>query len=290
MSNLIKIESYSVPLLKDKIRLSDFPAGTFTKLTSRKSFKNAIKKGLVYVDGKKGSTGSYIYGGEIITIYKDSSISKKPEINIKLEVLFEDDYLAIVNKPAGIVVSGNKKWTLENALQGNLKKSSQPNALAPEPIHRLDYPTSGVLLIGKTASSIQQLNTLFKNRTIEKTYAAVTIKQMQSKGVITTNIDEKTAKSTYKVIETIASPKYNFLNLVELKPHTGRNHQLRKHMAEIGSPIFGDLLYGIEGFILKGKGLYLHAKSLQFKHPISGENIFVEVAPPKKFEKLFGKL
>lgn len=287
MSNLIKIESYSVPLLKDKIRLSDFPSGTFTKLTSRKSFKNAIKKGLVYVDGKKGSTGSYIYGGEIITIYRDSSVSKKPEINIKLEVLFEDDYLAIVNKPAGIVVSGNKKWTLENALQGNLMMSFENDAIAPEPIHRLDYPTSGVLLIGKTASSIQQLNTLFKNRTIEKTYVAVTIKQMQSKGVITINIDDKTAKSTYKVIETIASPKYNFLNLVELKPNTGRKHQLRKHMAEIGSPIFGDLLYGIEGFILKGKGLYLHAKSLQFKHPISGENIYVEVAPPKKFEKLF---
>jgi len=284
---LLQIESYTVPLLTEKIRLSDFKAGTFTSLTSRKAFKNAIKKGLVKINGKVGQTGDYLLGGETITIYKDLKIVPKPKIDIDVAVLYEDDYLAVVNKPAGIVVSGNKKWTLENALQGNLKASTQQDAIAPEPIHRLDYPTSGALLIGKTASSVQALNELFKNRTIEKTYIAVTIKAMQSEGIITTDIDGKVAKTTYNVINTIASPKYEALNSVALKPHTGRKHQLRKHMAEMGNPIFGDLLYGEKGLILKGKGMYLHAQSLQFVHPITKEKIAVEAEVPKKFRKLF---
>jgi len=284
---LLQIESYTVPLLTEKIRLSDFKAGTFTSLTSRKAFKNAIKKGLVKINGKVGQTGDYLLGGETITIYKDLKIVPKPKIDIDVAVLYEDDYLAVVNKPAGIVVSGNKKWTLENALQGNLKASTQQDAIAPEPIHRLDYPTSGALLIGKTASSVQALNELFKNRTIEKTYVAVTIKAMQLEGIIISDIDGKIAKTTYNVTNTIASPKYASLNLVTLKPHTGRKHQLRKHMAEMGNPIFGDLLYGEEGLILKGKGLYLHAQSLQFVHPITKEKIAVEAETPKKFRKLF---
>jgi len=285
--NLFQIESYTVPLLTEKIRLSDFKAGTFTSLTSRKAFKNAIKKRLVKINGKVGQTGDYLLGGETITIYRDLKIVPKPKIDIDVAVLYEDDYLAVVNKPAGIVVSGNKKWTLENALQRNLKASTQQDAIAPEPIHRLDYPTSGALLIGKTASSVQALNELFKNRTIEKTYIAVTIKAMQSEGIITTDIDGKVAKTTYNIINTIASPKYDFLNLVILKPHTGRKHQLRKHMAEMGNPIFGDLLYGEKGLILKGKGMYLHAQSLQFVHPITKEKIAVEAEVPKKFRKLF---
>jgi len=285
--NPILIETYTVAKTIDKLRLSDFSAGTFTSIISRKGFKNAIKKGLVQIDGKIGFTGDYILGGEIITIYKDKETNYKPKIQIAIEVLFEDDYLAIVNKPAGIVVSGNKKWTLENALQGNLKASSQIDATHPEPIHRLDYPTSGAVLIGKTASVVQAANKLFEDRKIKKTYIAVTIKEMPSQGVLTSEIDNKSAKTIYKVVQTIPSPNYGFLNLVELKPHTGRKHQLRKHMSAIGNPIFGDLLYGLEGFTLKGKGLYLHAQSLKFKHPVTRENIYVEVERPKKFGKLF---
>ncbi len=250
--------------------------------------KKAIDKGLVKINGKTGFTGDHISGGEILDLYRIDDNQKKPTIDLKLTVIYEDEHLAIVNKPAGMVVSANKKWTLENALSGNLQKSSEADALeVPEPIHRLDYPTSGALLVGKTAHAVVVLNKMFADRAVQKTYLAVTIGAMRSEGIINTPIDGKSSKTEFKVLQTLASEKYGFLNLVQLHPHTGRRHQLRKHMAEQGNPIFGDLDYGQEGLILKGKGLYLHACRLKFKHPITDETIEANVPLPKKFRKLF---
>ncbi len=283
----ILLESIQVPKLEKAVRLSDLSSEYFRTINSRKAFKNTIKKGLVHINGSIGFTADFIYGGEEITVYERETQAIKPSIELKIEVLYEDDYLAIVNKPAGIVVSGNKKWTLENALPGNLTLSSQPDAIAPEPIHRLDYPTSGVLLIGKTRSSIISLNKLFEERRIQKIYHAICIGEMKDQGIIEIDVDEKVSKTEFEVLERVNSPKYNFLNLVELKPHSGRRHQLRKHLSAIGNPILGDLLYGKEGLILKGKGLYLHALSLEFEHPITNDNIRVEAPLPKKYRKIF---
>ncbi len=283
----ILLESIQVPQLEKAVRLSDLSSEYFRTINSRKAFKNAIKKGLVHINGSIGFTADFIYGGEEIAIYESETQTIKPSIELEIEVLYEDDYLAIVNKPAGIVVSGNKKWTLENALPGNLSLSSQSDAIAPEPIHRLDYPTSGVLLIGKTRNSIISLNKLFEERRIQKIYHAICIGEMKDQGIIEIDVDEKVSKTEFEVLERVNSPKYNFLNLVELKPHSGRRHQLRKHLSAIGNPILGDLLYGKEGLILKGKGLYLHALSLEFEHPITNDNIRVEAPLPKKYRKIF---
>lgn len=284
-----KVESYTVPEMGTQVRLSDFfREGIFKTVASRKAMKNAIKKGLVKIDGDIGYTGDYIKGGELIEIFEIKNQKIKPSISIHLDIIYEDDYLAIVNKPCGIVVSGNKRWTLENALVGNLKKSKKEDALQrPEPVHRLDYPTSGALLIAKTAQAVMALNKLFEERKIEKTYIAVTIGEIKNSGTIESTIENKTAKTEFKIIDKVQSPKYKFLNLTELKPYTGRRHQLRIHLSEQGNPIFGDLKYGKEGLSLKGKGLYLHASSLSFIHPFTKE--FVEfIAPlPKKFLKLF---
>jgi len=288
LANLLKIESYQVPPLEQPIRLSDFTPGIFKKISSRKGIKKAIKNGLVTVNGKVRRTGDYINGGELIELHQNRTITNKPTIDIPLEVIYEDDYLAIVNKPPGIIVSGNKKWTLENALSPHLTQSTLDDALQrPEPIHRLDYPTSGALIIGKTASAVIALNKLFETREITKTYVAVTIGKMDTKGVIDFNIDDKQSLSYYTVLASVNSPKYGCFNLVELKPETGRRHQLRKHLSEIGNPILGDLLYGKEGFLLKGKGLYLHAYSLNFIHPLTMENINISIDLPKKYKKLF---
>jgi 23S rRNA pseudouridine1911/1915/1917 synthase len=202
--------------------------------------------------------------------------------------LFEDEYLAVINKPAGIEVSGNKKWTLENALSFNLEPSSESDTLKfPKPVHRLDYPTSGALLIGKTATAVIALNKLFEERKVQKVYHAVTIGKMEKFGTIETPIDGRPSKSTFTVLQTLDSERFTHLNLVKLKPHTGRRHQLRKHLSEMGNPILGDRDYGKNGLILSGKGLYLHASSLQFLHPITQEELFIEAALPKKFRKLF---
>ena len=288
--NKILIEAYQVPILDQAKRLSDFVPGIFHTIKSKKGLKNAIKKGFVNINGKRGYTADFIKGGELIELYRTINSDNKPSIEIDLEVLYEDEYLAVVNKPAGIVVSGNRKWTLENALSNNLLQSSHKDALnRPEPIHRLDYPTSGAILVGKTIEVVTALNKLFEHRGIQKYYNAVTIGKMEAHGVIDSPIESKMAKSEYSVLETIKSTKYRCLNLVELSPLTGRKHQLRIHMLENESPILGDLEHGIEGLILKGKGLFLHATSLHFIHPFTGKKLDVVSPLPKKFLKLFPK-
>lgn len=285
---MIKLEKHIAPKLPKPVRLSDYVAGIFETITTKKGMKKAIEKGLVKVNGQVSFTGRYISGGEIIELHKKEDTDTGPIVKMRLEVLYEDDYIAIVNKPAGIVVSGNKKHTLVNALPYNLKKSTQKDVLPrPLPAHRLDFPTSGVLLIGKTANTLTALNDLFRDRKIEKVYQTITQGKMAEKeGKIETTLKGKAAISTYKVLQEFPSPKFEQLNLVELKPETGRRHQLRIHMSELGTPIFGDKMYGIEGKIMQGKGLYLHALSLSFEHPITKEKVEASTPLPAKFDKL----
>ncbi|BAO74429.1 ribosomal large subunit pseudouridine synthase D [Winogradskyella sp. PG-2] len=207
-----------------------------------------------------------------------------------LTILFEDNYLALIHKPAGILVSGNRFKTIVNALPQNLKPSSLNDATKPQPVHRLDYATTGLLLVGKTSSSIRALNQLFENKSISKTYLAVTIGEMDDEGKIKLAIDGKPSQSYYKVLESVASKRFSKLNLVELDPKTGRRHQLRKHLSSIGNPILGDKDYGITDLILNGKGLYLHAYTLGFVHPITNKKMHILDAIPKRFKKLFPAL
>lgn len=281
-------ETHIVPQVAVPKRLSDYAVGIFVSIPSKAGIKKAIKKGLLIVDGKRGLSGQYIVGYETIELLEDESLTKK-NIDLALDVLFQDDYLAVIYKPAGLLVSGNKAKTVTNALEFNLSPSSQTNAVKPQPVHRLDFATSGLLLIGKTADSIRKLGKLFENKTIQKNYIAITQNTMPIDGIIDCPIDEKESFSTYKVIQTIPSDKYNCLNLVQLTPKTGRRHQLRIHCAHIGSPILGDSLYGTEGEILKGKGLYLHAHSLEFTHPYTEEKLSIKKEVPKKFDRIFSK-
>lgn len=209
---------------------------------------------------------------------------------LQLDVLFEDDYLAVIHKPAGILVSGNSFKTIANALVQNIKRSNLPDATKPQPVHRLDYATTGVLLVGKTSSSIRALNKMFENKEVEKTYYAVTIGEMNNHGKITLDIDGKQSQSNYTLCESVSSERFGKLNLVQLAPQTGRRHQLRKHLLSIGNPILGDAAYGIENLILKGKGLYLHAYSLKFKHPFTNEEVLFKDEYPQRFKKIFSQI
>lgn len=239
------------------------------------------------MDGIIATTATFIKGGELIEFKGSIEPPSKKVLHLDLEVIYEDDYLAVIHKPAGILVSGNSFKTIANALSQNLIRSNQADAVRPQPVHRLDYPTTGVLLVGKTSSSILALNQLFENKSIIKTYFAVTIGKMEERGGITVLVDDKNAISEYEVLETVVSERFEFLNLVKLFPKTGRRHQLRKHLASIGNPILGDATYGIENLILKSKGLYLHAYSLEFIHPITKERMEIEDKLPSKFGKLF---
>lgn len=282
------LESVVVPPLSSRERLSDFVAGKFVMIPSRKGMKKAIVKGLVFVNDRRGTTGDWVNGGDRIDLYRHIADMPAPVINLKLEVVFEDDHIAVVRKPAGIEVSGNRSRTLEHALSGNLKSSKEVDALlSPQPAHRLDYPTSGLLMVAKTRRALINLNRSFSDRLVEKMYTAVVIGNLNDRGEINEEIDELTARTTFRVLQRVPSERFGELCLVELFPETGRRHQLRKHLSGIGNPILGDSLYGKPGLILKGKGLYLHATRLSFHHPETGNRVEVESKPPAKFYKLF---
>ena len=280
-------ETHVAISLEKPIRLQEYAVGIFKTIPTKSGIKKAIKKQLVFVNNKLASTAQFINGGETIELFSVEAENEFKRLNLDLEVIFEDDFLAIIFKPAGILVSGNSFCTIDNALAQNLTKSNQNDAIRPRPVHRLDYPTSGLLLIGKTTSSITSLNKLFENKEIQKTYHAITIGKMEQKGTIDFLIDEKKAFTEFEVLESEKSERFDFLNLVKLIPKTGRKHQLRKHLLAIGNPILGDKEYFKENLILNGKGLFLHASTLEFTHPFTQENISITKELPKKFKKIF---
>ena len=281
------IETHVVKKLEESIRFQEYSAGVFNTIPTKSGIKKAIKKGLIFINGNLATTSKYICGGEKIELFQSENSTTFERLKLDLEVLFEDDYLAIIYKPAGILVSGNKFVTIANGLTQNLKKSKLVDAVKPQPIHRLDYPTSGILLVGKTSTSITQLGKLFKNKQIQKAYYAITIGKMNVKGNINFLVDKKKAHTDYELIKSVKSERFEYLNLVKLFPKTGRKHQLRKHLLAIGNPILGDKEYFLEDKILTGKGLYLYAATLDFVHPFSKEKISISKELPKKFKKIF---
>ena len=261
--------------------------GIFAAVPTKSALKKALKKGYVTVDDAPGTTATFIRGGEIIRLRIPDGADEGTRLVFPLAVLFEDDHLAVIRKPAGILVNGNTFKTVANALGQNLARSPLPEASKPQPVHRLDYATTGCLLVGKTSTCIRALNRLFREKAVEKTYYAVTIGEMQGQGEITAEIDGKEARSGYEVKKSVPSARFGTLNLVKLTPETGRRHQLRKHLSVSGNPILGDRDYGRAPLILKGKGMYLHAFSLRFVHPVTGEEMLIEDALPPRFRKLF---
>lgn len=280
-------ETHIALQLKTPTRLQEYAVGIFNTIPTKSGIKKAIKKKLVFVNGTIASTALFINGGEKIELFQLDTETDFKRLNFPLEVLFEDDFLAVIYKPSGVLVSGNKFVTIANALAQNLQKSAEPDAVKPQPIHRLDYPTSGVLLIGKTSTAITALSQLFETKKIQKTYHAVCIGKMQPTGTIDKSIEDKPSQSSYEILKTVDSPRFEFLNLVKLSPETGRRHQLRIHLAFIKNQILGDKEYGNPALILKGKGLYLHASTLSFEHPFTKEHIIVSKELPKKFTKIF---
>ncbi|UII81878.1 RluA family pseudouridine synthase [Flagellimonas sp. CMM7] len=276
-----------VPKLPNPIRLQEYGVGIFNTIPTKSALKKALKKKHITVNDTIATSATFINGGETMRFSIPEKVGPKKELVFPLKILFEDEYLVMIHKPAGVLVSGNSFKTITRALPQNIKSSKLSDATIPQPVHRLDYATTGILLVGKTSSSIQALNKMFENKEIGKMYYATTIGEMDSKGEISSKIDGKSAQSNYIITESVPSKRFGKLNLVKLTPSTGRRHQLRKHLSSIGNPILGDKDYGIENLILKGKGLYLHAYSLKFIHPFTGEEIHMIDKLPKRFEKIF---
>ncbi len=242
---------------------------------------------MITVNDSIATSATLIKGGECIILSIPKEIIPNKKLIFSLKVLFEDNHLAVIHKPAGILVSGNSFKTIANALTQNIQPSKLTDATKPQPVHRLDYATTGILLVGKTSSSIRALNRMFEDKKVEKIYYAVSIGEMSDQGKITSEIEGKKSQSNYKLIESVSSKRFGKLNLVKLKLQTGRRHQLRKHLSSINNPILGDATYGIENLILTGKGLYLHAYSLKFTHPFINKQVYIKDEFPQRFKKIF---
>jgi len=282
----LRLATHIVPADVTKERLSDYLCGIFPQLPSRKSVKKAIKRGQVMVDNEQGTTGRWVYPQMKIELYELDA--PPPRIfELSLEVLFEDVHIAVIHKPAGYPVSGNQFRTIENALLYNIRPSSELDALrCPRVAHRLDAPTAGVLLVAKTKTARMLLGQQFEARHIQKTYMALIIGDLSpKKGTINTPIDHKEAVTHYQIKRSVPSLKNGTLSEVALYPKTGRTHQLRRHLSGIGHPILGDKQYGKEGLILKNKGLFLFAQSLQFTHPHYQKKQLVTAPRPNKFNR-----
>ncbi|MBW2961867.1 RluA family pseudouridine synthase [Mesonia aestuariivivens] len=280
------IEKHQVPEIKEPIRLQEYAASVFKTLSTRSGIKKAIKKELILLNGKTANTGDWIVEGQVLELLQEELLQKKI-FQLKLKVLFEDEYLAVIEKPSGYPTNGNYFKTIENALPFNLETSSEKDALPyPIPVHRLDNPTSGLLLAAKTKNVQVKLNQAFEEKEIQKSYLAIVSGEISENGIFNTPIDEKTAETKFQLKEIIQKNDKTY-SLVELFPTTGRTHQIRIHLSKNGNPIVGDETYGSSEKI---KGILLEAHALTFTHPITKAPIHLENTFPKKFEKYLKKL
>ena len=282
---MYKLKSHTVKTLHNSVRIEAYCRGLFEELPSNKSVKKSFSKGVIRVNGKNISSSYYIKEGDEIELWDMEERAPLP-YDMPIKIIFEDDSLAVVFKPAGLPTSGNFYRTLENAIQGKLANSLNNPLKWPKPVHRLDSPTSGLVIIAKSIQARIELGNMLQNRMIQKTYCALLFGKIEKDVRIDFQLEGKDSITELSVIECKESLNNNHITKVLMKPVTGRTHQLRKHAALIKHPIIGDAEYGEKGNVLLHKGLFLCAVKLKFKHPLTKEEINIEIEPPKKFDKL----
>lgn len=288
---------------------------------SRNQIQNLIDDAKILVNSVIPSKKYLVQSGDKIEISipppKVSDISAQ---NIPIEICFEDEYLAVVNKPAGMVVhpaAGNFDGTLVNALMYHFKNLSQKGGAERAGIvHRLDKNTSGLLLVAKNDRVHTQLQEALQKREIKRNYTALVCGHVKEDGEIdapigrssrdrkkmaVTNRASREAQTNFKLID-----RYRTYDLLDVTLQTGRTHQIRVHLAHIGHPVFGDPEYG--GREKWHKGIFanerqaakifleimpyqaLHSRKLEFVHPLKGAKVVVESKLPEKFENLLKAL
>lgn len=278
------IETHIVPAGVNNIRLQEYAVSIFKAAPTKSSIKKAIKRGEIKIDGRDTNTGDWIKEGQKIELFSQEVPDKI--FNLKLEILFEDEHIAVINKPAGYPTSGNYFRTITNALPYNLRPSTATTVLpSPQPVHRLDNPTSGLLLIAKTGDSLRKLHRDFEERKVQKVYTALVYGKFKQGKLLQNEIENKASETEIKPIKSFQYLDWD-LTIVQAIPRTGRTHQIRIHLAQSGFPIVGDKVYGLKTDSLNSKGLFLAATSLKFQHPVSSEWMNIACPPPKRFIKI----
>lgn len=271
---------------------------------SRSQIQQWLKDERVMVNGTTVKANYKVKAGDQVTIAVPEPIVLEltPE-NIPLEIVYEDEDVAVVNKPQGMVVhpsAGHPNGTLVNALLFHMKDLSSINdVIRPGIVHRIDKDTSGLLMIAKNDFAHESLAKQLKEKTSLRKYVALVHGVIShEKGVIDAPIGRsKTDRKMQAVIEEGKPAVTHFqvlerfadFTLVELQLETGRTHQIRVHMKYIGYPLAGDPVYGPKK-TLPGKGQFLHAQVLGFEHPRTGEFLTFTAPLPEVFQKTLEKL
>lgn len=287
-------------------RLDRVLADRFPDFT-RSYFQKLIQDGAVSVNGKPAKASARLEPGNSVTVSfpEPENLDVKPEA-IPLDILYEDDDLIIVNKTKGMVVHpapGHYSSTLVNALLYHCRDSLSGinGVLRPGIVHRIDQNTTGSLVVCKNDAAHRSLAEQLQEHSITRAYRAIVHGRISQDGTIHTTIGRhpqrrkemainvsngRDAVTHYHVLE-----QFDKFTYVECRLETGRTHQIRVHMKSIGHPVLGDDVYGPSKCPIPGlEGQTLHAMTIGFRHPSTGEYLEVSAPLPEYFEELLRKL
>lgn len=297
---------YSTNIVNDDGKRLDAYVSSQNENITRTSAQRMIEQGNILVNGKKQKASYKVSVGDVITIEEVQAqpIELKAQ-EIPIEIIYEDNDIIVVNKPKGMVVhpaNGNPDGTLVNAIMAICKDtlSGIGGEIRPGIVHRLDKDTSGLLIVAKNDKAHVNMSEQIKNHEVKKTYIALVrgvVKENEATidmPIGRSNSDRKkmavTKNGRNAVTHIKVLKRYDKYTLLEVNIETGRTHQIRVHLSHIGYPIIGDYTYSNGKNEFGVVGQCLHAKRLEFKHPITGKEMILEAPLPEYFENILQKL
>lgn len=273
---------------------------------SRTLAQEMIKAGEILLNDATTKPGQKLKGGETIklTLRCEEEVTAIASTPLDFKILYEDKYIVVVDKPAGLVVhpgAGKEKATVVSALLGHTKLSPIGAPTRPGVVHRLDKDTSGIMVLAKTREAHRRLAEAFSGRELEKEYmaiiqghivnrkgrieVAIERDKIHRKRMKATSSDKgRMAISLFEVVEYLEGA-----TLIKVKILTGRTHQIRVHMAFTGHPLLGDITYGGKRWQKKARH-FLHSSRLAFNHPITGAKIDLQAPLPANFTNAIDEL